>query len=159
MAWFDPPTPEPFQLGAMPCYAIQTADLPGLHYGMPVIPGAAPYAGLKIAHHAPGPTADPDTLDRQPTDRDTDLLHSFVQRCMPQAAGPPVAAHICMYTNTPDGHFIIDRHPNHPNVTLACGFSGHGFKFTPVIGQGLADLATERRTDLPIDFLSLQRFA
>jgi sarcosine oxidase len=59
---------------------------------------------------------------------------------------------------SPDGHFIVDRHPVHQNVVVAAGFSGHGFKFTPVIGQALADIAMDGRTELPIAFLGLQRF-
>jgi sarcosine oxidase len=64
-----------------------------------------------------------------------------------------------MYTNSPDGHFLLDRLPGHDNVLLAAGFSGHGFKFASVIGQVLADLsAGDGRTDLPAGFLSLDRF-
>ena len=61
-------------------------------------------------------------------------------------------------TSTPDRHFIIDHHPHDPNTTVACGFSGHGFKFAPVVGEILADLALDGQTDYPIEFLSLQRF-
>ena len=64
---------------------------------------------------------------------------------------------ICMYTNSPDHHFILDRHPAHERVTLAAGFSGHGFKFATVIGEALADLATRGRSELPIEFLRLER--
>jgi glycine/D-amino acid oxidase-like deaminating enzyme len=64
-----------------------------------------------------------------------------------------------MYTHTPDGHFVVDRHPQFSNVVIGAGFSGHGFKFTTVLGQALSDLAIDRRTDLPIDFLSLRRDA
>jgi glycine/D-amino acid oxidase-like deaminating enzyme len=59
---------------------------------------------------------------------------------------------------TPDEHFLVDRHPEHPHVVFAAGLSGHGFKFTGVIGQALADLATEGRTQLPVGFLRLARF-
>jgi glycine/D-amino acid oxidase-like deaminating enzyme len=59
---------------------------------------------------------------------------------------------------SPDEHFIVDRHPAHANVVFAAGLSGHGFKFAPVLGQALADLALEGKTLLPIDFLSLVRF-
>jgi sarcosine oxidase len=64
----------------------------------------------------------------------------------------------CLYTMTPDKHFIIDRHPAHEQVAIACGFSGHGFKFAPVIGEILADLAIEGRTEQPIEFLRADRF-
>ena len=63
-----------------------------------------------------------------------------------------------MYTNTPDEHFIIDRHPAHRNVVLACGFSGHGFKFCSVVGEILADLALVGETAQPIDLFALRRF-
>jgi sarcosine oxidase len=77
---------------------------------------------------------------------------------MPAADGPLLSMRICLYTNSPDGHFIVDRHPVHERVTIACGFSGHGFKFAPVIGQALADLAVDGGTALPIGFLGLKRF-
>jgi glycine/D-amino acid oxidase-like deaminating enzyme len=60
---------------------------------------------------------------------------------------------------SPDEHFIVDRHPQHPNVVFAAGLSGHGFKFAPVLGCALADLALDGGTSLPIDFLSLARFS
>jgi sarcosine oxidase len=63
-----------------------------------------------------------------------------------------------MYTKTPDGHFCIDRHPRWKNVAVGAGFSGHGFKFTTVLGEALADLVLEGTTDLPVGFLSVKRF-
>jgi glycine/D-amino acid oxidase-like deaminating enzyme len=63
-----------------------------------------------------------------------------------------------MYTNTPDDHFIIDRHPQFPNVLIAGGFSGHGFKFSPLVGEILADLAIRSATDEAIELFSLRRF-
>jgi glycine/D-amino acid oxidase-like deaminating enzyme len=63
-----------------------------------------------------------------------------------------------MYTLTPDEHFLVGRHPAHPNVAFVAGLSGHGFKFTPVLGEILAELATEGGTQQPIDFLSPSRF-
>ena len=66
---------------------------------------------------------------------------------------------VCLYTMSPDEHFIVDRHPAHANVVFAAGLSGHGFKFTPVLGRALADLALDGSTPLPIDFLSLKRFS
>ena len=60
---------------------------------------------------------------------------------LPEGAGAGVGAVACMYTMTPDGHFVIGAHPEHPEVILGCGFSGHGFKFVPVLGEVLADLA------------------
>jgi sarcosine oxidase len=65
----------------------------------------------------------------------------------------------CLYTNTPDSHFVIGRHPRHERVSVACGFSGHGFKFASVVGEILADVATRGKTELPIQFLSPERFS
>ena len=77
---------------------------------------------------------------------------------IPAGFGPLNAMKTCMYTMSPDGHFIIDRHPQDDRIILACGFSGHGFKFCPALGQALADLATEGGTEIPVDFLGLGRF-
>ena len=63
-----------------------------------------------------------------------------------------------MYTVSPDSHFIIDRLPRHDRVTIACGFSGHGFKFATVVGEVLADLAMHGKSELPIGFLGFGRF-
>ena len=65
---------------------------------------------------------------------------------------------VCLYTMSPDEHFIVDRHPDDPRIVFAAGLSGHGFKFTPVLGRVLADLAIDGKTTLPIEFLSLARF-
>jgi sarcosine oxidase len=113
--------------------------------------------GLKLGgHHEP--TDDPEILRRGVADADQNPARQFLQRYIPEGDGPVLSMQACMYTNSPDDHFIIDRHPRHPNVTLACGFSGHGFKFSPVIGEILSELACENKTTLPIDFLSLKRF-
>jgi sarcosine oxidase len=64
-----------------------------------------------------------------------------------------------MYTTTPDEHFVIATHPEHAGVTVACGFSGHGFKFVPVVGEILADLATSGATAHPISLFDPRRFA
>ncbi len=69
-----------------------------------------------------------------------------------------MAATVCLYTTTPDEHFVVGPHPRHPNVVVACGFSGHGFKFVPVIGEILADLVLDGRTDHPIDLFDPLRF-
>ncbi len=84
-------------------------------------------------------------------------LREMLGRFIPGADGPLLEASVCMYTNTPDAHFVVDRHPQHANVTIACGFSGHGFKFASVIGEALADLALDGRTELSIEFLRGQR--
>jgi glycine/D-amino acid oxidase-like deaminating enzyme len=76
---------------------------------------------------------------------------------MPGVGLEAVRHSVCMYTLSPDRHFIVDRHPEFENVAIGAGFSGHGFKFTSVIGEALADLALDGRTALPIGSLSLNR--
>jgi glycine/D-amino acid oxidase-like deaminating enzyme len=78
---------------------------------------------------------------------------------MPFANGGVSRSHVCLYTMTPDNHFVVDRHPEQPGLAYAAGFSGHGFKFAPVIGEALADLALDGATAQPIGFLSARRFA
>jgi glycine/D-amino acid oxidase-like deaminating enzyme len=68
-----------------------------------------------------------------------------------------LSAKTCLYTMTPDEHFIVDQHPRQENVFVAAGFSGHGFKFAPVIAQALSDLVVNGKTSLPVDFLSLRK--
>ena len=77
---------------------------------------------------------------------------------MPFANGGVSRSHVCLYTMTPDNHFVIDRHPQLPELVYATACSGHGFKFAPVVGEVLADLALEGSTDKPIGFLSANRF-
>jgi sarcosine oxidase len=157
LGWVQPASGEPFrndgQGNGCPCWALGYAD-GSLHYGFPIMPGES---ALKIALHARGAETDPDRLDKTITPDDEATFRS-VMGVLPGARGPTVRTCVCMYTNSPDGHFIIDRHPRHANVWLACGFSGHGFKFAPAIGGTMADLAMRGRTDLPIEFLSLKRF-
>ncbi len=155
MGWVAPPDPEPFALGAFPCWAIQNDD-GSLHYGMPILPGAA---GLKIAHHFHGPAADVASVDRTPRPEDESDFRPALRRILPDADGPLAAMRVCLYTCSPDSHFAVGRHPCERLATIACGFSGHGFKFASVIGEALADLATRGATELPIGFLDPRRFA
>ena len=154
MGWTWPRRPDLFGLDRFPTWAIEHED--GFHYGFPMLPDNP---GFKIALHAPGDPTDPNTVNRDVKAGDRETFLPAIRRFFPDADGPVLAIRICLYTNTPDGHFILDQHPAHPNVTFACGFSGHGFKFAPVIGEALADLAATGRTDLPVGFLGLARFA
>ena len=90
--------------------------------------------------------------------KDPDVYSPALRRYLPEADGPLLALRACMYENSPDSHFIIDRHPKHENVIVAAGFSGHGFKFASVVGEVLADLAMRGATKHPIGFLGLRRF-
>jgi glycine/D-amino acid oxidase-like deaminating enzyme len=102
---------------------------------------------------------DPLHVDRSLRDSDYKPVEAFLRTHLPTVL-PACRDHaICLYTMSPDEHFIVDRHPQHPQVVIAAGLSGHGFKFAPVLGAALAELAINGSTQLPIDFLSLRRFS
>lgn len=126
----------------------------GHFYGFPRIDGQT----LKVAEHTGGDdVANPLTVDRSLHLAEQHRVASFLSRCLPEVGLQPAKHAVCLYTRTPDCHFIIDRHPQLENVVLGAGFSGHGFKFTSALGEVLADLAMEGRTSLPIEFLSINR--
>ncbi len=152
MGWTWPLEPDNFELGKFPVWAVERTD-GSLDYGFPIVG-----LGVKTAHHGPATPTDPDTVDRNVQPGDEEDFRHALSRYLRSANGPTLAIKTCLYTNSPDSHFIIGRHPNHQRVTIACGFSGHGFKFASVIGEVLADLSTTGRTNLPIDFLSPVRF-
>jgi sarcosine oxidase len=154
MAWVWPRDPAGFQPGRLPVWAIDNPD-GTIHYGFPMQPDNP---GFKLAHHGPADATDPDEVIRTPLPGDERTVRPALARFLPDADGPLLALRICLYTNSPDHHFIIDRHPTHDRITIACGFSGHGFKFASVVGEVLADLASKGSTDLPARFLGLARF-
>lgn len=123
-------------------------------YGFPAIDG--PDGGVKVAFFRRGRDADPDALDRVVTDVEVDEMRTRVAATLPGLAGELTKAVPCMYTTTPDEHFVIRRAGP---VTIGCGFSGHGFKFVPVVGEILADLATAGSTAHPVALFDPRRFA
>ncbi|HUQ60883.1 N-methyl-L-tryptophan oxidase [Lentzea sp.] len=127
-----------------PVYIWDPADGNGF-YGFPRIDGA-----VKVAFHTGGQPCTADTVDRVVHDHEVDAIRNATALPMPGIAGTYQRGATCMYTNTADRHFVIARHPGHDDVTVACGFSGHGFKFVPVVGEILADLATDGATRHPI---------
>jgi sarcosine oxidase len=155
LGWVWPRRPELFAFGTFPVWGIEAAD-GSLSYGFPMMPDNP---GLKVARHGRGVVTDPDRVSRQPTPEDVAEVNHILSLNLPQGVGPLLSMRVCLYTNSPDGHFVIDAHPRHPNVILACGFSGHGFKFASVVGEVLADLALEGKTELPAQFLGLGRFS
>ena len=158
LAWFEPlGDPARFAPGECPCWFVET-DSPYGHYGFPVLPGDP---GLKIALHKPGEKIDPARLkedDQQPRTEEIDSYRAILDEYFPACAGELREACTCMYTNSPDGHFILGAHPDRERVHIACGLSGHGFKFASVLGEALADLAQDGKSELPIGFLSPRRF-
>lgn len=155
LGWVSPREPGLFELGRLPVFAIER-DRSSLYYGFPTGPHDR---GFKIALHGRGMITDPDRVSREATAADEAEWRAGIRGHFPRADGPTLAQAVCMYDNSPDGHFILDRHPDHENVVIGCGFSGHGFKFAPVIGEILSDLSTHGTTTLPAGFLGLKRFA
>jgi sarcosine oxidase len=155
MGWFDPIDPRPFSGGRTPVFIIESRH--GMHYGIP--PQACIQAGIKIAkHHHRNETVDPDAYDRTVSAADETLIRAAIAEHIPAANGRLIAAKTCLYTMTPDGNFLIDRLPGAPNIIVASPCSGHGFKFAPVVGEILADLATMGATRHEIARFSLGRF-
>lgn len=151
--WFQPQSPADFSVGRLPVFVHHMAD--GVWYGIPI----QGRPGVKVSRHHGGARVSATEIDRTPTRADEADVRRYIRRCLPGADGPVMAMKVCMYTNSPDGHFIIDRHPQHPNVLLACGFSGHGYKFAPVVGEVLANLATDQAVDPAMALFSLSRLS
>ena len=142
LAWFQPREPALFGPERCPVFNLEVDE--GSYYGLPVF--GVP--GFKVGrYHHLGERVDPDRMDRQPHPADEAPLRAFVERYFPAAAGPTMALKTCLFTNSPDEHFILDRHPEHPQVAFLAGCSGHGFKFCSVIGEILADLALTGTTE------------
>ncbi len=151
--YFAPTRPELFGPEQFPVYGFSGPE--GSYYGVPMLPGD----GLKIGRHDRGDLCTPETARRTIEPEEIALMRRVLDTYMPGATGEVLAATTCLYTMTPDSHFIIDHHPREASVVYAAGFSGHGFKFSAVIGEVMADLATDGTTRHPIDFLSAARFA
>ena len=153
MGWFQPSSVEAFQPDRFPVFNLMAEE--GRYYGLPIygVPGlkVGRYHHLEEAIH-------PDTMDREPNQRDEETLRVLLRRYFPQADGPTMALKTCIFTNTTDEHFIIDLHPEAPQVVLATGFSGHGFKFCSVMGEVLADLAQNGISSHDISLFRLDRF-
>jgi sarcosine oxidase len=124
-------------------------------YGFPAIDG--PRGGVKVAFFRKGQVCTPETIDRIVHPEEISAMRDRVTELLPALAGDCVHSATCMYSNTSDEHFVITRHPDYANVTVACGFSGHGFKFVPVVGEIVADLATTGTTAHPIGLFDPQR--
>jgi sarcosine oxidase len=153
MTWFKPHDPAPLAPGRLPVFILESRH--GMHYGFPLSPAGT----IKVAkHHHHDETIFPDEPRRPVSDFDEALIRPFLAKHLPAANGPLAAAKTCIYTMTPDHDFIIDRLPQAPNIIVASPCSGHGFKFAPVMGEILADLATEGGTGYDISRFRLARF-
>lgn len=126
------------------------------YYGFP----SFEQSGLKIGCHHGGQKVDPHHFNRQFGDdvEDEGKLRQFLEKYMPNAAGSLKRGSTCLYTLSPDEHFIIDSHPNQAKLILAAGFSGHGFKFASSIGEGISQLIITGTSNLDLSMFSLHRF-
>lgn len=154
LAWLEPARPEYFSAERFPVFYLEVDE--GRFYGLPsfLVPG------FKLGkYHHRGEVVDPDGVMPQPDRDDEELLRAFAQRYFPAGAGPALMLKTCLFTNSPDEHFILDLHPEHPNVAIAAGFSGHGYKFCSVVGEVMADLVQRGESRHDIEFFRLRRFA
>lgn len=146
--WFQPRhDAERFDVGRHPVYVHEDATGTQV-YGFPGIDG--PAGPVKVAFFRLGEVSTPGGLRREVLGEEVDAMRSAADRVLPDLAGDLVRSATCMYTNTPDEHFVVAVHPDHSQVVVGCGFSGHGFKFVPVIGEILGDLSTTGSTRHPI---------
>jgi len=155
LLWVQPKRPALFQIGAFPVFYMQ--DGSDKYYGLPIygIPGfkLGRYHHLKEA-------VDPDDLDRECHPRDEEVLRAAICKYFPDADGPIIAMKTCLFSNTQDEHFILDLHPDYPEVSIAAGFSGHGFKFCSVVGEIMASLALDGGCkDFDLGLFQFQRLA
>lgn len=153
LGWFSPLQAELFAPDRFCVFMLETDG--GIFYGFPPHAGA----GVKFAkHHHENETIDPARPTRPFGDADEALLRAALRMHLPAADGALLAAKTCRYTMAPDGDFIIDRLPGHPQIIVASPCSGHGFKFAPVIGEILADLVVRGDTGHDISRFRLSRF-
>ncbi len=141
LIWTRPTNPELFRLGAFPVFNLESSE--GQFYGFPL----HDFPGFKLGrYHHRNEKVDPDAMDRDCHPEDEAVLRQGIARYFPQANGPTLALKACLFTNTPDEHFILDAHPESDRVLIAAGFSGHGFKFCSVVGEIMAELAANGAT-------------
>lgn len=149
--WLEVEPPELYEPGRSPVYI---AGIPGFefygfpHFGEP---------GIKVAVHSGGDETTLETIERTVSDQECSEIVDIASRVLNGITGKVLRATTCTYTTTPDHDFIIDRHPDAPHVAIGAGFSGHGFKFTPAVGELLVQIALGERETMPL--FALDRFA
>lgn len=152
LIWTHPDQPELYTPDRFPVFNIRSPS--GHCYGFPVhgVPG------VKVGRfHHRNEVVDPDSVNRDTGPDDEAAIRPFIEAVLPGAAGPTSMMKTCMFTNTPDEHFIIDRLPGRERVVVGAGFSGHGFKFASVVGEVLAGMASGGERPPEARFLSLAR--
>jgi sarcosine oxidase len=153
MNWFQPKEPMHFRRDRFPVFLYETAE--NAFYGLPMID----QLGVKISRHYGEPELpSPDAMNWETGTADEAAVRPFLDRYLPNEFAGCSYQQACMYTLTPDRHFVIDRHPKNPDLIFAGGFSGHGFKFASVVGEILADLTLTGSTLQPIELFRANRF-
>jgi sarcosine oxidase len=156
MFWLDPIGGiEPFLPDRFPVY-LCASEHRYILYGFPSIDGKN--GGVKVAIHGSDEVCTPDSIDREVRETDVAEIRARLAARLPALNGPLLKARTCMYTMTSDENFVICKHPRYSAVTIAAGFSGHGFKMASVVGEMLAELVTEGTTRHNIELFSHRRF-
>jgi sarcosine oxidase len=154
--WFDPLGGiDGFRADRFPVY-IWEVDHETQFYGFPAVD--EPPGGVKIAFFYRGAPCTPDTIERTVSAEEIARMRDAIAQRIPALNGPLLATATCMYTTAPDHHFLLGLHPHHANVVIASPCSGHGYKFASVIGEVLADLATEGKSRHSIELFDVTRF-
>jgi glycine/D-amino acid oxidase-like deaminating enzyme len=152
--------------GSMPCWLFDRGRLEHALYGLapdPAAPmnagdGSSPARHPKVGLHGSSDLVDPELGAAPVADADLERLQRAYRVVAPALAGRVIAAATCLYTMSPDGHFLVGTRRGSQRIHFAAGLSGHGFKLAPALGDALVDLAIHGRTGLPVDFLSPARF-
>ena len=155
LTWFKSSTPEAFAPNRFPAFVRELAD-ETIGFGIPDMGDGLIKVGI---HHGDGEIVHPDSMDRSVQQRDYATTESFAAAYLDGLLPSVAKATVCLYTNSPDSHFVLGQMPGVPNVTIVSPCSGHGFKFAPLIGEIAADLALKGGTDYAIDMFSPIRFA
>jgi sarcosine oxidase len=154
--WFEPSESiENFKEGRLPVYLFERASGERIVYGFPLTGPAE--EGVKVAIHGSDEVCTADTVRREISRSDEQGIRQQLAHTVPSLAGRLLRAETCLYTMTPDENFIIDAHPQHASVLLAAGFSGHGFKFAPVVGEIIAERIVDGRVRYDLGFCSIDR--
>ncbi|MGC4378521.1 N-methyl-L-tryptophan oxidase [Fictibacillus sp. Mic-4] len=152
VAWFECDE-KLYDFNCFPAFTFHLGD--EHYYGFPSFNGC----GVKVGRHDGGQKVDPDHANREfgiyPEDEGD--VRSFLERFLPNASGRLKQGKVCLYTLTPDEHFIIDRHPQYSHVIVASGFSGHGFKFSSAVGEALSEMITKGKAKHDLSMFSLTR--
>ena len=153
LAWYAAPEERHTRAGGCPLFFFETPD--GSYYGFPDLGGN----GLKVAEHTGGePVSNPLEVDRTPKETDRRRVESFLESHLPGVSRQRLRNEVCLYTMSPDEHFVVDRHPEHDTVFFVAGLSGHGFKFASVLGEVAAEWAVSGNVPASVAFLRSDRF-